>query len=474
MCQLTTRYFSIFFCAFLPMAISGCTNAQDGSRSSKQNESIETKQSVNSKQQSSATETTKTLADVTDLKIQREEQQTHAQQLNIVLSGSGRGVAYIAQKNGTEYVVHNGKRKKNYAEISNLVISPDGMHVAFRSKLGTYQLAIVDDHVSQLYKIAFAAVYSPDSMHVAYLAVGLDGVTYVVLDGKPIDGVHEIVSAVFQFSHDSGKLLYHVRPSGDAEGYLVLYDIRKGTKTVKKCLDSTDVVMNKQSDRIAAVVMDGGRQTAVHFAVASPDKVTKSKGYDEIHDLSFGHDGMSLAFVAVKGGRKYLVANGRESMLPADMGVVAPPVIRRDGRGAGLVLQTLYERGNYFIFYQTGNEMANDARFSSVRDPVYSASGTPAFAAMSDGKYFVVINGKKGPPFDAVVEPLFTPDGTKLVYRARKADKRMIVIADAGGGDHRPLQEYEMVFPVSIGADGKSISYGVKEDNRLIWKVEKL
>jgi len=86
----------------------------------------------------------------------------------------------------------------------------------------------------------------------------------------------------------------------------------------------------------------------------------------------------------------------------------------------------------------------------------------------------VVANGKEGPALDRVVSPVFSPDGKFLLYRARKDGKRFVVVADANGKTLRQYPAYEQVFQPVFTADGKSVAYGVKDGNKLIWKVEKL
>ena len=62
-----------------------------------------------------------------------------------------------------------------------------------------------------------------------------------------------------------------------------------------------------------------------------------------------------------------------------------------------------------------------------------------------------------------------------MAYRARKGGKRFVVTADAKDGriirQHPP---YEQVFQPVFTANGKAIGYGVKDGNKLIWKVEPL
>ena len=105
---------------------------------------------------------------------------------------------------------------------------------------------------------------------------------------------------------------------------------------------------------------------------------------------------------------------------------------------------------------------------------VSSDGGTSAFIACRGEKCFVVANDSEGPLFDRVVSPKFSPDGKFLVYRVRKDGKRFVVVADSSGKVLQQHPAYEMVFDVSFTADGKSVAYGVKNGQQLLWKVEKL
>ncbi len=48
------------------------------------------------------------------------------------------------------------------------------------------------------------------------------------------------------------------------------------------------------------------------------------------------------------------------------------------------------------------------------------------------------------------------------------------MVADANGKTISQHPAYEQVFPVTFTSDGKSVAYGVKDGQKLIWKVEKL
>ncbi len=124
-------------------------------------------------------------------------------------------------------------------------------------------------------------------------------------------------------------------------------------------------------------------------------------------------------------------------------------------------------------FYTDGTK---GTRYEEAASVVFSSDGRSQAYVAKKGKDNVVVvtNGVEGPAFDMIVSPLFSPDGQFLVYRARKDGKRFVVVADAGGKVRRQHPAYDMVYQPLFTADGKSIGYGVKDGEKLVWKVEKL
>jgi hypothetical protein len=416
----------------------------------------------------------KVLSSADKLHMGPETAGAHRPQDDVVFSLDGRGVAYIADNSSNHSVVHNDKAGTIFGEISHLKISPDGRRVSYASKLGDYLLMISDGVVSNPYKDVYDPVYSPDSRHVAFLAEDLDGTMSIVLDGKQVDYYVNVVSSDFKFSLDSGMLVYHVRPEKNEKAYLVMYDLKSGTKSVKNCLETT-VVMNEARDHLAAVVSVNGKQAVADFSITEPDKVHQSVMYDLIKFISLSRDGTSVAFIAGKSGKLYLVLNKREYLLPDNLAIAGDPILSDDGAAASVVLESLNGKASSsYLLYQTGLRFDDNKRFDGIREMVYSTTGTLAYVAKQGERYFTVINGKPGPEFDAVVAPMFTPDGRKLVYRARDGARRLVVIANTDGTEHRRMPSYEMVFTTGFTDDGKSVAYGVKDGNKLVWKVEKL
>ena len=113
--------------------------------------------------------------------------------------------------------------------------------------------------------------------------------------------------------------------------------------------------------------------------------------------------------------------------------------------------------------------------YDEAANLTYSKDGSYAYAARNGKNWFIVVNGTEGPAFDRAIEPLFSPDCRYVVYRARKGGKRFVVVADAKDGRIiRQHQSYEQVFQPVFTATGMAIGYGVKDGNKLFWKVEPL
>jgi len=400
------------------------------------------------------------------------EGRPHYPQNSIVFSPLGRGVAYIADMGDNQMVVHNGKPGPTHTGISRLIISPDGKRLSYRCTLINKEQMISDGIAGQVYDNVRDQLYSPDSRHLATLATIGDR-AIIANDGVQIDE-GTLFNGLY-FSSDSSRLFYTSPPQGGKPARIVIYNLKTKTKVVKEFLD-TPITVNKKTDRIALPVKDGEGQRVVVFSVYSPENTIKSAMYDVVSHMTLGDDGKSLAFIGDKGPKRYLVLNGSEKQLPEGMAVTAPPVIRPDLKGAGVLLSTAVRFDRRFVLFQTMvAESTHNKQYDDAAELVYSsANAFPAYAAKDGDKWFAVINGKEGPPFDMVVTPMFSPDGKKLVYRARKGEKRFIVIADVRGGEHRPHAEVDMVFPTVFTNDGKSVAYGIKDGNKLVWKAEKL
>ena len=386
----------------------------------------------------------------------------------LLFSEQGKGVAYIAEKDDLFRVVHNGGRGKLYKHIEGLVISPDGSRTAYVAAVGEKWCIAADGKEGRLFDGVGTPRFSPDSRHILYNAADR-GQGHLVVDGT--------VSASFPsswdelFSGDSKKVI-SIQNSADHDTVhrVVIYDLSL-KKLWEKELNAILFVFNKARNRIAAIGLVNGMQQLVEFSLDNPDTVNKGQVYKEIHGHSFGPDGVSVAYAADKGEKLAVVLNGKEEMLP-DGARADQPVVRPDGKAAGIILA---DKGGFSFHQAFVSGGRKPKKYQEAGQPVYSSDGKGyAYIARQDQRFFVVVSGKEGPVFDMVVTPMFSPDGKYLVYRARNDGKRFVVVADAIGKTVSQHPAYEQVFQPVFTDDGKSVAYGVKDGNKLVWKVEKL
>lgn len=454
--------------------ISGCSRENNNKTSATSTISGQKLNEGNSKSPAAigVVDVSTVLATVENLPVLQLENQSHATQNFIAFSVLGRGAAYISEQSGRQRVVHNGKPGNLYSVIEHLTVSPDGQRVSYRCALSNKQQIVSDGKALFAYDNVRSLLYSPDSRHFSYLA-DIGGQLRIVLDEKIIDENSVVGHA--SFTNDSAKYIYTVSGKEAQLGKLVILDLKSGNKISKDCLGAS-IAVNRDTERIAAPVKDGDKQLVIDFLISSPNDIHKSELYDSVSDIAIGSDGKTVAFIGDKHNHRYLVLNGKEEILPDELAVTASPVIRPDLKGAAVILSTKERFNRQFILHQAFiKDSQQHIRYEKMQDLVYSKfDNTSAFVAKKGEKYLVVVNGKEGPEFDMVVSPMFSPDGRKLVYRARNGNVRFAVVADVAGKEHRRSPEFEYVFPTVFTADGAYVAYGVKTGNQIIWNVDKL
>lgn len=386
--------------------------------------------------------------------------------LTVVFNERGTGVAYVLGRAGKLRVVHNGRAGREVRAVDLIALSPDGTRIAYSADVeGTWRM-VVDDALPVASISVGEPVFSPDGRHVAYAANRPDG-SRMIIDALETPVAREIVGAP-AFSADSRRVAYVAVPA-EGQPRLMIADVSSGGARVK-CSGVKGFLANEARTRIAAIVEDEDeQQRVIAFDFSEDGPASRGPAYDAASGLAFG--GGSLAYVGERGGRRFLVLDGREEALP-DGSTAGAPVIRPDGKGAGVLVSLKDGVALHEAFVPPGGTPRS--RYEEAAELAYGEGGRSAYCARRGESWFVVVNGKEGPPFDRVVTPSFSPDGKHLAYRARKDGKRFVVVADTEGRTVRQHPEYEQVFPVRFTADGRSIAYGVKDGRQLAWKVEAL
>ena len=388
--------------------------------------------------------------------------------LVVVFNERGRGVAYVAQKEGLLHIVHNGKAGRLVTAVDQLSISPDGKRIAYSAQVDGKWRMVIDDKVGVLSDEVNDPVFSPDSGHIAYQA-RIAEKWHMVVDDTMSPGCLSYLGNPL-FSADSTKIVYVEKIGDKGQLRLIISDLAFKTQNRKK-FTGDQLIANADKTRIAAVKITGKKQSVVEFSFDRPDAEKEAPKYESVSRLVFGSDGVSLAYVAERGGTRLLVLNDNEERL-IDGDLTSPPVVRPDIKGVGALMSA---KGRYFLHQAFFHAGTTGNKYDEAADLVYSKDSTMhAYSARKGNNWLIVANGKEGPVFDRVVTPVFSPDSKLLVYRARKDGKRFVVVADASGKVLRRHPSYEQVFQPVFTADGKSVAYGIKDGQKLIWKVEKL
>lgn len=387
-------------------------------------------------------------------------------------SRNGRSVTFSVRDYGYSYVSINGKPGKIYkADVGRVILSDEGNHVAYAVPDGALWRMVTDGIEGAAFERVGLPQFSPDGRHVAYSALER-GRWGLVVDRR----WHDIKSAQHGqqlFSNDSTLIAYIDEVGEDYMGRLVVSNLKLKEQRIIVPAGVDNITSTRDKSRVAAIVADSGKHHVISFSFDNPGEVKSGPVYDAISNLVFAPDGVSLAYVAEKGGTRYMVLNDREEVL-GDDNLKEPPVVRPDLQGVAAIIDG--KGGKSYLHEYFYRDIKTSNKYDGAEHLSYSKVGVPVFAAVNAARkeWFIVAGGKEGPPFDRVISPLFSPDGKYIVYRVRKDGKRFVVVADPRGKTVRQHPAYEQVFEVQFTADGKSVAYGVKDGNKLIWKVEPL
>ncbi len=385
-----------------------------------------------------------------------------------VFSERGGGVAYAVEKGDKLRVVHNGRAGRPYAAVGEVVLSPDGRRCAYGALDGGKWRMVVDDKEGEPFDTVKMPVFSPDGAHVAYQALSGD-LWHLVVDAT-VNGGTRTRYLNHELAGDSSRIAYIDDVDDRDRGRLVVSDLSFKSETT---VDSgaSGLLLSADRSTLAAIATSDGQQRAIVARFDRPDVVKRGPKQDAVRGLALAPDGGSLAYVAERSGRRFMVLDDREEPVsPAEL--VGISVIRPGKSGVGALVASSGSVRMQQFFVEGGRRGAD---YEDAEGLIYSGDGrSHAYAARRGTQWFAVLNGTEGPPFDRVVSPVFSPDGKWLAYRARKGGRRFVVVAEANGKTMRLHPAYDQVFPVRFTSDGKSAAYGVKDGRVLAWKVEAL
>lgn len=457
----------LLFVAALP--VSGCNKAQDSSEGKPAPAGV-TSAVVPGP---SVAAVSRKLAVVSEafLAAEKERVAQGSHESAIELAPQGTGVAYIEPFEGKLRVVHNGRAGKAYPEILDLRISSDGRHVAYvvrDPKRGA--TLVVDGEERHPYGENDSHGFSPDGRH-HLSTVSRGEVRRLIIDGKEYAEYNLAASPLV--NPDSRSVAFSARNAGGGTRFIVA-DLGLQDRTV---LDSCGEHYAASDDRShLAVVCSEGKMGSVKVVDFQSRKVVSDSRFDgTMTRMKFAGDNRSLIYTLLTPkGDRYLGYGDKKEKTPAGDEFFTDPLVLSDPASVGVAIGTVYKAYLYHAFQK---QPRSEKRYGYISDLVSSKDGRHhAYMAVkvNGQRQQIVVDGHEGPLFDKVVGPVFSPDGRVLVYRARDAGRRFVVVSDLSGKVLRQLAPYQMVFQPSFNAEGTSIGYGVLDRNELWWKVDKL
>lgn len=380
----------------------------------------------------------------------------------------GTGGAFIIKtKQGSQLVSRTGVTPA-YLHIDFVTISPDGKRISYVIKENEKWRLVLDKSKGELFDVIDSPVFTLDSRHIVYKARRNDR-WHLVIDDRVGDEMFQVYGDPL-VTPDGSTIITVEKNTKKSPFAIISYDMSFRRKVLRE-VDAHNLIFSDDLRRVAAVISEGEKMRVVYSDLYTDDVLHEGKLWDQVSQLNFDSTGRHITYGAKKGGRQYIVFNDRSEPLPEGTLIELPVINTAEMNVAAIMLPYKVYLHHAFL-----NKQQRDRKmYQQINDVQFSTDGSRTiFIGANDDKYFLTVNGKEGPRFDKAVSARLSPDGRFIAYRARQDGKRFMMIADGNGKTIRRSPDYEMVFMPRFTKDGKSLAYGVKDGNKLLWKVEKL
>jgi len=360
-----------------------------------------------------------------------------------VVSPNGKYMAALVQTDGDARVMLGEDMSNAHDMVYGLRFSPDSTKLSY--------IAQKDDrfsvHVNQEQHQAFALVdtqqglvFSPDASRLAYVA-SKDGQSWHLVHDGETGAAYEQIKHV-TFSPDSDRLAYAAKKDG--RWHLVEGDTRSpgylDIKRVSISRDSERLVYVARGDDGAFVVLDGEKSDVFDHVPGEP---------------VFSRDGERLAYAVAEERRRdvrmRMVVDGQAGPAFSRIGAYR---FSPDGSQFAYMAVTDEDKG-----LMVHNGEASDV-FASIGVPVFAPKGGDLgyFVFQEENnKWHVNRNGEKGPALDVVENPIFGPEGERMVYTGRIGDRTLVI----EGGDI--VGNHEWAAMPTFSPDGNHLAYQAAE-----------
>jgi hypothetical protein len=337
-----------------------------------------------------------------------------------VISADGARLAWTVERSGAWFVASGGREDGPYDEVSDIVFTADGKRVAFAGRSGAKWSAVTDGLPGRPYDRVDSLIWSATG-ELAYRAFTKKKCA-VVIGTRPSDEFDEVGPPVF---HPNGRQAAFRARIG--RGWFVVEGDKRGDE-----YDSVGTPYYTLDGRLVAS-LDGtltvdGRELKQHDL---PVKVS------DLH-VCLSTAGGTLAILE-----------------PTSVRVLGAGRVEFEGSGSYDSIS-----GVRFITAPGGREVL-------------------VFRGVKNGWSHVVVDMEDGPRFRETGEPVFSGDGRRLAYPGLRSGKWALVIGtmrqDPKGGwisvESTRGEDFDAVGAPVFSADGKKIAFAARKGREVFWKV---
>jgi Tol biopolymer transport system component len=411
----------------------------------------------------------------------------------MTMSLDGRNVAWVEKRGGKQVVVRDGQAQTEYdlVDVKSLTFGPDNRRLAYAALEGKRIVFVVDGKVLAETGGVEKVMFSPDGKSVALVSNNrATRKECVVVDGIAQGEFDNIYSGYMRYSPVGNRLAY---VATQARKYCLVVDGKAGPQFDN--VDPGSVVFSPDGKRVAYVAKTGKKQFAVIDGKADAE-------HDEIYSrIQLSSDGKSAAYGARNGETRMTVFSGLVQPEGAQSVVFSPDgkrkafVVKRDKKlfmnvdgKIGPEYDNLYMRETFFS--PDGKRWAYVAIQGQAYCLVVDGNSGPAFQLIQGstvkispnsahyayvgqirGKQVVVVDETAGPEYLDVQqgirmgiggivydwfssEPIFSPDGNRVGYVAKKSARSFVFVVDGREGE-----EYDDICAAGFSPDSKHVAY---------------
>ena len=328
------------------------------------------------------------------------------------------------------FIVQAGKPGPPFDEMNWVLLSPPGSILAYKVRTADRWHVVIDGKPGPGFERVDEAVFPDAGSRVAYVG-HRDGKQFMVIDGQSGPAWEEVNSPVFS---KRGSHVAHVVRQNRRERLVLDGKAGPWRDRIRPMLFAADGTHHVHE------VSDDGDWFVMHDGQSGPD-------FDGVAWPTFSPDGNRLAYWARTGKRVVAVVDARKQHGFSGWWPLGNP----DGQAMGgprFVFSADNKRVAYVGVDQKGFGVVVDGQrqtsFDSARMPMFSPdSKHVAYAANrggdwksgeqrkrtrpTGGKWFMVLDGSSGPPFDTVLCPAFSTDSKTLSYIGIRGQQFFVV-----------------------------------------------